>query len=172
MDARRFLLIWGGLLVLGCGGCAGYKLGPTSGMPAGTKSIQVNLFENKTMEPRLIEYVATTLRRDLQQDGTYRLATAGDGDVVVNGVIIDFNRSELSLQPTDVLTVRDYWLSMTAQITARDRATGKIILDSKVTGRSTIRVGANLTAAEEQAIPLMAEDLARKATSLLVNGEW
>ena len=39
-------------------------------------------------------------------------------------------------------------------------------------GRTTIRVGNDLTSAERQAVPLAAEDLARSITSLLVDGEW
>src|SRR5688572_19337034 len=89
-------------------GCAGYRLGPTNGMPAGSRSVQVNLFENLTWEPRLTEPVATSLRRALQQDGTYRLATRGDADIIVEGTITEFDRSGLSFDPRDVLTVRDY----------------------------------------------------------------
>lgn len=61
---------------------------------------------------------------------------------------------------------------MTAHVTATDRATGKNILDQEIIGRSTIRISADLAIAEKQAVPLMAEDLARKATSLLVDGTW
>ena len=39
-------------------------------------------------------------------------------------------------------------------------------------GRTTLRVGSDLTSSERQAIPLAAEDLARHVTSLLVDGEW
>src|SRR5690606_233555 len=64
-------------------GCAGYRLGPTNGMPAGSRAIQVKLFQNETYEPRLTEPVVTALRRAIQQDGTYRLATRDDADIVV-----------------------------------------------------------------------------------------
>ena len=47
-------------------GCAGYRLGPTNGMTAGAKSIEVKPFVNQTMEPRLIEPLTQALRRSLQ----------------------------------------------------------------------------------------------------------
>ena len=72
------------LFALFLSGC-GYRLGPVNGNPAGSRSIQVNLFENKTWEPRLSEPLATALRRDLQRDGTFRLATKGDADIIVDG---------------------------------------------------------------------------------------
>lgn len=159
------------LLGLFCG-CAGYKMGPTNGLPAGAKSIQVNLFQNHTIEPRLIEAVSSALRKQLQQDGTYRLATQDDGEIVVNGTIVQFERAGLSYQPGDILTVRDYSLKIIARIVAKERGTGKVLLDREITGRTTIRAGSNLSNTERQAIPLMAENLARNATSLLVDGQW
>ena len=165
-----FLLV--SLLAVISAGCAGYRLGPTNGVPAGSRSVQVNLFKNETWEPRLSEPVATSLRRILQQDGTYRLATRGDADIILEGTITEFNRSGLSFDPRDILTVRDYELVLTAKFTATERATGRIIVASAASGRTTIRSGADLPSAERQAGPLLADDLARKITAALVDGTW
>ena len=153
-------------------GCAGYRLGPTNGIPAGSRSVQVHLFQNETLEPRLSEPVATSLRRTIQQDGTYKLATRGDADIILDGTITEFNRSGLSFDPRDILTVRDYELVLSVRFTATERATGKLLAGSTVSGRTTIRSGADLPSAERQAAPLLAEDLARKITSALVDGTW
>jgi hypothetical protein len=159
-------------LALCCAGCAGYRLGPTTGVVAGSKTVRVDLFQNQTLEPRLTQPVAFALRRNLQQEGTYRLATRGDSDVLVTGVITEFDRSELSFLPNDVLTERDYGLTLRATVRAVDRATGKVLLEREVRGRTHIRVGNDLSAAERQALPLLADDLARNVTSLLVDTEW
>ena len=153
-------------------GCAGYHLGPAGGQTAGARSIQIAPFVNKTVEPRLPEYVMISLRRHLMQDGTYRVNTHDDGDVILTGVIISYQRTEVSFQPTDVLTVLDYEIHMTAQITARERSTGKIIFDKPVIGKTSLRAGADLTSAERQAIPILTDDLAKKATAMLVDGTW
>jgi hypothetical protein len=153
-------------------GCAGYQLGPTNGVPAGSRAVQVNLFRNDTWEPRLSEPVAISLRRWIQRDGTYRLATRGDADIVVDGIITEFNRSGISFQPADILTVRDYELSAVASFAATDRLTGQVLVQSTVIGRTTIRAGPDLASAEREAAPLIAEDLARRITSLLVDGSW
>ena len=160
------------VVLLASAGCAGYRLGPTNGIAAGSRSVQVNLFQNETREPRLSEPVATSLRRILQQDGTYRLATRGDADIILEGTITEFNRSGLTFDPRDVLTVRDYELVLTARFTATERGTGRVIAASAASGRTTIRAGADLPSAERQAAPLLAEDLARKITSALVDGSW
>ena len=160
------------LLAVALCGCAGYRLGPTNGDKAGEKSVEVRPFINQTLEPRLGDVVTAALRRDLQHDGTYRLATHGSADIVVTGVILRYNRYELSLLPNDVLTAQDYRVNATVQVTARDTSTGRVIFDKPVTGYTLVRVGTDLTSAERQALPLLAEELAKNATALLVDGSW
>ena len=147
-------------------------MGPTNGIPAGALSAQVNLFRNDTFEPRLSEPVATAVRREIQRDGSFRLATQGEGDIVVDGVITEFRRSAISFQPADIVTVRDYELIMIARVTAVNRRTGAVLVQSDVGGRTVIRAGADLASAERQAVPLIANDLARNLTSLLADGSW
>jgi hypothetical protein len=155
-----------------CSGCAGYKLGPTNGVEAGAHSVQVVPFVNKTMEPRLGASVTSSLRKSVQQDGTYRLETDDSADIIVTGTVIEYERSHISFQPNDIITPRDYRLVMRAQVKATERATGKVLMNREVVGRTTVRVGSDLTSAERQAIPLMADDLARRATAFLVDGTW
>lgn len=172
--ARRPLLacLFAASAVLVLGGCAGYRLGPTNSLTAGDRSIQIVPFANQTLEPRLGDAVTAALRKELQRDGTFRLATRETGDILVNGVITRYLRQEQTLVPEDIITVRDYRIALTAQVTARDRATGKVLLDQPVTGYTLLRVGDDLTSAERQALPLLAGDLARQVTALLADGAW
>jgi hypothetical protein len=162
----------GALLAGLLAGCAGYQLGPANEQAAGAQSIQINPLVNQTVEPRLAEAATAALRKQFQRDGTYRLATRNDGDIVVTGVITSYDRRELSFLPDDVLTVQDYRVSLTAKITARERGSGRVLLDQPVTGQSLLRVGTDLTSAERQALPLLAEDLANKVVALIAEGRW
>lgn len=166
----RALLIL--VLAIALCGCAGYKLGPTNGEIAGNRSVSVEPFKNDTMEPRVIDYVNLELRKRLQEDGTFRLETQGEGDIILRGRIKKFDRSELAFQPTDVVTPQDYTLIMVAEVTAIERSTGKTNLTRLISGRTTIRVGSDLASAERQAIPLLAEDLARNTIAGLADGSW
>ncbi len=134
--------------------------------------MSVETFRNETLEPRLTDYVSLSLRKRIQQEGTFRLETQGTGDIVLSGKITRFDRSELAANPTDVLTPQDYTLTMFADITAVERSTGKTNLNRTLYGRTTVRVGTDLAAAERQAVPLLAEDLARNAISSLADGSW
>ena len=168
-SAFAFLLAC--VLVFACG-CAGYKLGPTNGLRAGEKSIQINPVVNSTMEPRLGAAVSHALRQEIQRDGTFRLSTRGDGDVVVNAEISHFDRRPMSFQPQDTLSAQDYELNIYAKVVATDRHSGKELVNKQVRGRLMIRIGSDLVSAERQNLPLLAENLARNISSLLVDGDW
>ena len=153
-------------------GCAGYKLGPTNGLEAGSRTIQINPPVNQTFEPRLAVELNQQLRKQLQRDGTYRLETRGEGDVIVTTTILNYQRVGESFQPRDTLTVRDYRVYLSARVTAYDRVSGKNIVDREFRGRTTVQPGGDQASAERQALPLLTEDLARNITAALVDGEW
>jgi hypothetical protein len=165
------------LVIIGCAcvslaGCAGYNLGPVSGQSAGANSVQVRPFINETLEPHLTDAVTSQLRKQIQRDATFRLATRDDGDIVVSGTIIRYGRLELSFAPKDSLTARDYRLSLAAKVKATERSTGKVILDEDLTGFTIMRVNNDLVSSERQALPILAGELAKTITSRLSEGSW
>jgi hypothetical protein len=152
-------------------GCAGYHLGPVnSNAVAGEKSIEIAPFNNQTLQPRLGDAVTQALRERMQTDGTYHLATRGPGDVVVTGVITAYTREGVGFLRSDVATAVNYRVQVTAHVTAREG--GKVLLDKNVNGYTLVQVGTDLTDAERQSLPLLAEDLARNITQLLTEGAW
>jgi hypothetical protein len=152
-------------------GCA-YNLGPTSGVPAGSRTIAVMPFENETFEPRVTEPLTTALRAQLQQEGTFRLARHREADVVLTGVVRRIFRREESFLPEDTTILRDYRLEIVAHVVATERGTGRKLLDREVDGHTMLRLQDDLMSAERQAMPLLAANLARNITSMLVDGDW
>jgi hypothetical protein len=160
-------------LALLCAGCAGYHLGPVKpDVVAGAQSIEIVPFNNQTLEPRLGDAVTQALRENLQTDGTYRLATSEPGDIVVTGVIVTYQRSGVSFLATDVATAQSYRVTVTAHVIARERATGKLLLDKNVKGETLLQTGSDLEDAERQSLPVLAEDLSRNISELLTEGAW
>jgi len=152
-------------------GCAGYSLGPTNGLVAGSRKIQITPFLNHTLEPRLGDAVTTSLRKGIQRDGTFRLATRGDADIVITGVVTKYSRHELNFESHDVLTVKDFRVDVSAEISARDVASGKST-NWTATAYTLVRVGSDLTSSERQAQPLLADELAKHVTDSIVDGSW
>ncbi|HJO54174.1 MAG TPA: hypothetical protein QF373_06715, partial [Verrucomicrobiota bacterium] len=118
------------------------------------------------------ESVNASIRRELQRDGTFELTTGGDGDVLLTGNITAYRRSAVSFQPRDILSVRDFEVELVTRILATEKATGKVLIDHELIGRTTVRLGGDLASAERQALPLLANDLAQKTVALLAEGEW
>ena len=164
------------LLALACAalltGCAGYRLGPSNGLAAGERSVQINPPVNSTLEPRLGEVVSHALRKQVQRDGTYRLETRETGDIIVTTTLVDYRRQGVAFEPRDTLTARDYVVRILAQVTAQDRVTGRNLFNREFNGRTTVRVGRDQASAERQAYPLAAEDLARNVVAALADGDW
>lgn len=168
----RPLPLLAGSLALMFAGCAGYQLGPTGGRTAGAKSIRVAVFDNETPKPRVSQSLDLNLRRELQQDGTYRLESGRTADIVVDGKITEYDRDQLAFQPEDVRTVRDYAVRVVAEVTAIESGSGRTNLHQTVEGEASLRVGADLVSAERELLPLVTRDLARNIKTLLVEGSW
>jgi hypothetical protein len=169
---RLLAAISGVALALLVSGCAGYRLGPSNGQRAGDRTVQIVPFTNRTLEPRLSDAATSALRKEIQREGTFQLATDIPGEVVVTGEIIRYDRGEISFLASDVVTARDYRVSFTAHIIARDRLTGKTLLDRDLTGTTLMRVGSDLPSVERQTLPSIAADLARQITAALADGTW
>jgi len=160
-------------VVLCLTGCAAYQLGPTNGLAAREKSVCVSPFANLTLQPRLTDVVTSQLRSELQRDGTYQLSSSNaEADILLSGSLTKYQRQEVTLAPSDVLTVRDYRIVLTAKVSARERGTGNVLFDQEVTGYTLVRVGPDLPSAERQAMPLLASDLAKNVIARLVDGKW
>ena len=154
-------------------GCAGYHLGAVNGVQAGARTIEVRPFDNETLQPRLNEAVTESLRERLQTDATYRLATRkNEGDIVVTGVIRQYARQGLGFLNTDVTTPDNYRVDVAVHVVAVDRQLGKKILEKDVRGHTFVHVGSDLVGAERQAMPSLADDLARNIAELLTEGGW
>lgn len=169
---RPFHPILGLALALAVNGCAGYHLGPSDGSQAGARTVVIVPFVNRTLEPRLGDDSTSALRKEIQRDGTFRLATGATADIEVTTELVRYERTEVSFLATDVTTARDSRVSLTAHVVARERVSGKVLVDRVVTGHSLMRVGNDLPSAERQNLPLVATDVARQITSLLVDGSW
>ena len=170
MRALKFLLPC--LAAVAFAGCAGYHLGPVNGAPAGARSIQVQPFNNQTLQPRLADMLTQSLRERLQTDATYHLVTRGVADVVVTGFIRQYSRQGLGFLNTDATTPENFRVDLAVHVTARDRASGKTILDKDVKGHTFVHIGDDLASAERQALPLLTEDLSRNIVELLTEGAW
>src|SRR5207253_2262366 len=74
--------------------------------------IAVPTFENKTLLPRIEVLVTDSVIKQLQQDGTYKIAEKGNADAVLKAEITEISRTPARSVLGNVLATTEFNLSM------------------------------------------------------------
>ena len=160
------------LLVFSLGGCAGYHIGPVQPYYLrAVHSIAVPTFKNNTLIPRISVLVTSTVIKQFQQDGTYRIAREENADAILKGEIETVTRAPARSVRGNVLATTEFSLTMRIRYSLTERGTGKVLAaPSEVYGTTSFFVGDDITTDERQALPLAAEELAVRLVSQLSEG--
>ncbi len=165
------------VMALGLCGCAGYQLGPVKPkLYADVKTIAVETFKNDTLEPRVEVLLANAVIKQIQQDGTYRVTSEKEADVVLQCTLEGIDRRPARSVRGNVLQTKEYVLELIVRYKTIDCRTGREFEHRKVEGTTSFFVsGSNVLAAdvgqdERQAIPIAAEDMAVRLVSMLSEG--
>ncbi len=160
------------LLAFSLGGCAGYHIGPIQPYYLrSVHSIAIPTFQNNTLIPRISVLITTTVIKQIQQDGTYRVTTPDRADAILKGEIENIYRSPARSVRGNVLATAEFNLVLRLHYSVLDRKTGKVLANpAEILGTTTFFVGDDITTDERQAIPLAAEDLAVRLVSQISEG--
>ncbi len=158
-------------------GCAGYKIGPVKPTAyAGIESIAVPSFKNDTLETRVEVLLANCVIKQIQQDGTYRIASEKDADAILEGTLEQVTRNSARNVAGNVLQTREYTLQLRVSYQLVNRRTGKILNRRSANGTTSFfvngsdRNAADVNQDERQALPLAAEDMAIRIVSEISEG--
>ena len=167
-----FCSLFAAVAALFLDGCAGYHIGPIVPKEmTGIHTLAVPTFENKTLLPRLEVLAASSLIKQIQQDGTYQVADKGDADAVVQGTVTEIRRHGSRSVRGDVLASREYELTVYYTYQVKKRSTGENIDSGTVTGVTSFFVSGNdVNQDERQAIPLALENASVRLVSRLSEG--
>lgn len=147
-------------------GCAGYRVGSLLG--ADYKTVAVPMFRNVSYKPQTEAQITNAILKRLQSEGSLQIVSEADADLLVTGTVTEFARNELRSVREDTDVVREYRITIKAAVEAVNRHTGEVVLKKTiVTGSADTFIGSDLQSAEYQALPLAADDLAKKVVSLL-----
>lgn len=176
------------LAVLALAGCAGYQVGSIKPTPmAHINTLAVPTFINQTLEPRVEVLLANTLIKQIQQDGTYKIADEKSADAIVECTLEEIDRDPKRSVRGDVLATREYELEMRIRYRVIETATGKELMSRSVTGQTNFfanatarkeadgEIRAEISTAdvlqdERQALPLAMEDAAVRLVAQISEG--
>ena len=166
---KKFLTV--AAVALSLSGCLGYRIGSVKPRYLeGVQSIAIPTFHNKTSQPRIEVPLTSTVIKQLQQDGTYKIASEDKADATLQGTIISVGRAPARSLRGNALATTEFSLSITLSfsLVARD---GRVLLGpTAVGGVTNFFVGTDVATDQRQALPLAMEDLAVRITSQLSEG--
>jgi len=113
--------------------------------------------------------VTDTVIKQLQQDGTFQIASDANADATLKGEITRIDRAPARSLRGNVLATSEFSLAMHVKYTLVGRD-GKALATAEAIGTTSFFVGTDITTDERQALPLATEDLATRLVSQLSEG--
>jgi len=148
-------------------GCAGYHLGPNRPhFMEGIHTIAVPTFRNETLIPNIEVLVADTVIRQIQQDGTYKVASSmNTADAVLEAEILQVSRRPGRTVINDVQATQEFNMTLVVHYKIVRKATGETVDDKNAFGTTTFFVSGDVNQDEIQAVPLAAQNVAANMVS-------
>jgi len=152
-------------------GCLGYHVGPVKpSVLRDIHAIAVPTFENKTLLPRIEVLITDSVIKQLQQDGTYRIANENNADAILKAEITDISRTPARSVRGNVLATTEFNLIMHVKYKLETPSGTVLMPSAEVVGTTSFFVGTDVTTYERQALPLAAEELAIHLVTQLSEG--
>jgi outer membrane lipopolysaccharide assembly protein LptE/RlpB len=151
-----------GLLLLSLAAC-GYHLPGRGGMPADIRTVQVEYFNNATLEPLLERAVTSAIVDRLARSRLLDIAPQGDADAVLSGAVVSYGTTPASYDRNDI--VREFRATMAIEATLRATA------DERVLWRGRVAWSENFPATADKTMQYSREVEARRVISDRIAGE-
>ncbi|AKJ64041.1 hypothetical protein L21SP4_00776 [Kiritimatiella glycovorans] len=124
-------------------GCAGYQVGTRP--PEGVKTVYIAPPVNRSGEPMIESRIMHEITRELQQDGTFALASESGADARLEIVLRDYRLQPLAYEDVEEARTREYRMKIRADVTLRRTESGAVIAErAGVLGESDFFVNAPL----------------------------
>jgi hypothetical protein len=137
----------------------------------GIHTIAVPTVRNETLIPRIEVLVADTIIRQLQEDGTYKVASSPEtADAVLECEITQLVRRPSRTVLGDVQATEEFDMTLSVHYRVIRRATGEIVDDKSAQGVTSFFVSGDVNQDERQAIPLAAQAVAVRIASDIGEG--
>jgi hypothetical protein len=148
-------------------GCASYSWRPS--VPPEMRTVSVPVFRNEGAVAALGGEVARQVLRELQREGTFRIARPDDASVEVQGSVKAGDPTVVAYERRTGSRIRERELHATATVSFIDKKGGKTLVDGrKYRARVTFAAGDDVLTGARDASSRLAEELARQIADDLV----
>src|SRR3989442_882031 len=122
------------LAVLALAACGYHLAGTGAVVPEGARTIRIELFTNRTHETGLEVRLHRAVEDQFRRQGTLRVATDGDADLVLSGTIRSFTSVPVAFSATDEAV--QYQGIMRVGLRLSESASGHVLFANKLLQQS------------------------------------
>jgi hypothetical protein len=118
------------LAALALTGCGYHLAGTGTTVPEGARTIRLELFTNHTRETGLEVRLHRAVEDEFRRQGTLRVVTEGDADLVLSGTIRRFTSIPVAFSATDEAV--QYQGIMQVSLRLTERESGHVLFENKL----------------------------------------
>ena len=164
---KRIPAVAAALLLLFAAGCANYRLG--SMLPKDIRTVYVPTCRNQTPEPLIEQDVTRAVLSQIQMDGSLRVASESDADVVLEVTLNRFWLDQVAYEAGSASTANQYRMSIKASFVLYRRSDRSVVVESpSVTGWYDFEFAGDMSSSKAIALQPTADDLGRRIISQIV----
>ena len=142
-------------------GCANYSWRPA--VPEDMRTVDVPTFRNESTVTELGSAVTTQILREFQREGTFKIRSAGDAALEVQGIVKNSDSRSVAYARKAGERNREHRLHATAIVSFIDKKTGRVLVDNrKYTATVSFLASDDILTGERDAANRLAEDFARQ----------
>lgn len=169
----RFVSFVLGLVALtalcGCGTSYSWR----KSIPESARTVSVPTFRNESNVFELGAIASRQILREFQREGTFKIRSAGDAAVEVQGVIKSASSNVSAYDRRSGMRISAYKMTATVEVSVIDKRSQKVLVDNrKYEASADFSAGQDLTTAQRSASGRLMEDLARQVVDDVLNLKW
>ena len=159
------------IAALALAGCANYRW--TSPVPADMQTVTVPTFRNESNVLELGAVATRQVLREFQREGTFKIASADDAAIEVQGVIKAATVGRIYFKREMAMRAYEQRLTVSAEVSFIDRRNGKVMVNNrKYMAETTYFSDSDMATARRDASGRAAEDLARQIVDDVTSYRW
>ena len=152
-------------------GCAGYSW--RSSVPERMRTVSVPAFPNETDVTGLGDAVTRQILREIQREGTFKIAKQGESAVEIQGILEKASSKVVAYSRATGSRNREHSLSVSAKVSFIDKIDGKVVVNDRIYRAETAFLASDdIATGKRDARSRLAEELARKIVDDLIALDW
>ena len=159
------------IAALALAGCANHRW--TSPVPSDMQTVTVPTFRNESNVLELGAVATRQVLREFQREGTFKIASADDAAIEVQGVIKAATVGRIYFKREMAMRAYEQRLTVSAEVSFIDRRNGKVMVNNrKYMAETTYFSDSDMATARRDASGRAAEDLARQIVDDVTSCRW